>query len=286
MRIIVEPTEITAWANQALRTGKSIGLVPTMGYFHEGHLALMRRAKELADQVVVSLFVNPTQFAPGEDLARYPRDFVRDRQLAEAQGVDLLFVPEVSGMYSEEARTRVVVSGISQGLCGRSRPGHFEGVATVVAKLFNLVKPQVAVFGEKDFQQLAVIRRMVADLNWDIRIVGHPIVREPDGLAMSSRNSYLSPAERRKALCLYQAISHARKRLREGLSEAKVLLAELQEIILRQEGVEIDYISFVSPDELTPVGVLQDGIVLAMAVKVGKTRLIDNDTLKGPESLP
>jgi pantoate--beta-alanine ligase len=279
MEIIRDPVEMTLWSNQAIATGRSIGLVPTMGYFHDGHLSLMRVAKKKADFAVVSLFVNPIQFGPNEDLDAYPRDFERDCRLAEAQGVDILFAPEVVSMYPDGAKTKVVVSALTAGLCGASRPGHFDGVTTVVAKLFNVIKPQVAVFGQKDFQQLAVIRQMVRDLNWDIDIVGHPIVREADGLAMSSRNSYLTPEQRRTALCLYGAIRHAQERVRQGLSDAKVLAQEIKDLIRLQNGVEIDYISLVDQDTLESLTVLQKGTVLALAVKVGRTRLIDNELI-------
>ncbi len=278
MEIIRTPAEMTAWANQVLASGQTIGLVPTMGFFHAGHLCLMRKAREKADRTVVSLFVNPIQFGANEDLARYPRDFSRDSQLAEAEGVDVLFAPEVQAMYPPEAGTRVIVSGVTEGLCGASRPGHFAGVATVVAKLFHIIKPHCAVFGRKDFQQLAVLERMVADLNWDVEIIGHPIVREEDGLAMSSRNTYLSAQERQTALCLFRAIGHARRRVRTGLVEAKVLLLEV-EALLQQEAVTIEYVSLVDQATLQPQAVLRKGTVLAMAIKVGATRLIDNDNL-------
>lgn len=278
MEIIRTPAEMTAWANRALAGGQTIGLVPTMGFFHAGHLCLMRKAREKADRTVVSLFVNPIQFGANEDLARYPRDFSRDSQLADAEGVDVLFAPEVQAMYPPEAGTRVIVSGVTEGLCGASRPGHFAGVTTVVAKLFHIIKPHCAVFGRKDFQQLAVLERMVADLNWDVEIIGHPIVREEDGLAMSSRNTYLSAQERQTALCLFRAIGHARRRVRTGLVEAKVLLLEV-EALLQQEAVTIEYVSLVDQATLQPQAVLRKGTVLAMAIKVGATRLIDNDNL-------
>ncbi|MHB1380306.1 MAG: pantoate--beta-alanine ligase [Desulfurivibrionaceae bacterium] len=278
MEIIRTPTAMTAWANSILAAGQTIGLVPTMGFFHEGHLRLMRTAKEKADRAVVSLFVNPIQFGANEDLDRYPRDFPRDCGLAEAEGVDVLFAPGVQDMYPPEASTRVMVSGLTDVLCGASRPGHFSGVTTVVAKLFHLIKPQCAVFGRKDFQQLAVIRRMAADLNWDVEIIGHPIVREPDGLAMSSRNTYLSGPERQAALCLSRAIAHARRRVREGLVEAEILLQEV-DWLLQQEAVTIEYASLVDQATLRPLAVLQKGVVLALAIKAGATRLIDNDIL-------
>lgn len=278
MEIIRTPAAMTAWANRIFAAGQTIGLVPTMGFFHEGHLRLMRTAKEKADRTVVSLFVNPIQFGANEDLGTYPRDFSRDCRLAEAEGVDVLFAPGVQDMYPSEACTRVMVSGLTDVLCGASRPGHFAGVTTVVAKLFHIIKPRCAVFGKKDFQQLAVIMRMVADLNWDVEIVGHPIVREPDGLAMSSRNTYLSGPERQAALCLSRAIAHARRRVREGLVEAEILLQEV-DWLLQQEAVTIEYASLVDQATLRPLAVLQKGVVLALAVKVGATRLIDNDTL-------
>ncbi len=278
MEIIRTPAAMTAWANRIIAAGQTIGLVPTMGFFHEGHLRLMRTAKAKADCTVVSLFVNPIQFGANEDLGTYPRDFSRDCRLAEAEGVDVLFAPGVQDMYPPEASTRVMVSGLTDVLCGASRPGHFAGVTTVVAKLFHIIKPRCAVFGKKDFQQLAVIMRMVADLNWDVEIIGHPIVREPDGLAMSSRNTYLSGPERQAALCLSRAIAHARRRVREGLVEAEILLQEV-EWLLQQEAVTIEYASLVDQATLRPLAVLQKGVVLALAIKAGATRLIDNDTL-------
>jgi len=279
MEIIRTPAAMTAWANRMVAAGDAIALVPTMGYFHAGHLSLMRRAKKLAKLVVVSLFVNPIQFGPQEDLARYPRDLARDAALAEKEGVDVLFAPEAAAMYPEGSQTRVAVSGLANGLCGASRPGHFEGVTTVVAKLFHLVKPRFAVFGQKDFQQLAVIRRMTADLNWDIEIVGHPIVREPDGLAMSSRNIYLSAGERQAALGLFRAIQHARQRVREGLGEVAVLLSEVREMLAATPGVAMEYVECVDEATLVPSADLAPGVVLVMAARVGTTRLIDNDKL-------
>jgi pantoate--beta-alanine ligase len=278
MEIIRTPAEMKAWANRTLAAGQTIGLVPTMGFFHEGHLRLMRKAGEKAERTVVSLFVNPIQFGANEDLGRYPRDFSRDCQLAQTEGVDILFAPEPHEMYPPEASTRVIVSGLTDVLCGASRPGHFAGVTTVVAKLFHLIKPHCAVFGRKDFQQLAVIERMVADLNWDVEIIGHPIVREADGLAMSSRNVYLSAPERQAALCLFRAIGHARRRVRTGLLETTVLLREVEEL-LEQAAVTIEYVSLVDQATLRPQAVLHKGAVLALAIKVGATRLIDNDNL-------
>lgn len=276
MDIIRVPAEMISWSEKARASGLTIGLVPTMGYFHGGHLSLMRKAADRWDRVVVSLFVNPIQFCQGEDLHRYPRDFDRDRGLAEKEGVDVLFAPPAEEMYLPGASTRVVVAGISDRLCGKSRPGHFEGVTTVVAKLFNLAKPHGAVFGQKDFQQLALIRKMTRDLNWNIEIVGHPIVREADGLAMSSRNSYLSGEERRSALYLYQAINQARRRAGQGMTDPVALVEELQDLAGSFPGVEVEYINFVDRENLEDVGVVGPGTVLVLAAKVGRTRLIDN----------
>ncbi len=267
---------MTSWSDAVIAGGQTIGFVPTMGYFHEGHLSLMRNAREVADRVVVSLFVNPIQFCQGEDLERYPRDFDRDLRLAEKEGVDVFFAPAVEDMYPQGALTRVIVSGITDKLCGRSRPGHFAGVTTVVAKLFNIVKPHHAVFGRKDFQQLAAIRKMTRDLNWDITIIGHPTVREADGLAMSSRNSYLSGAERSSALYLSQAITLAGKLTKEGLIDSMAITGRLRDFALSFPGVEVEYINLVDPENLEDVPIVGSGIVLALAVRVGHTRLIDN----------
>ncbi|MCF6290019.1 MAG: pantoate--beta-alanine ligase [Desulfobacterales bacterium] len=279
MQIIRASAEMTAWSNQVLARGERIALVPTMGCFHQGHLALMRHAANQADQVVVSLFVNPIQFGPGEDLDRYPRDIARDTELAAGQGVAVLFTPEVAAMYPDDFQTRVSVDRLSRGLCGAGRPGHFEGVTTVVAKLFHLVKPHLAVFGEKDFQQLAVIRRMVADLDWDIIILGHPIVRETDGLAMSSRNTYLDPRERQTALCLYQSLESARRLVRQGLRNGPRLIAEIKGMLGSGNGVEIEYVKLVDQKKLTEKNAVDSQTRLLMAVRIGRTRLIDNGLL-------
>lgn len=276
MQIIRPLAEMTSWSRDIIKSGKSIALVPTMGYFHEGHLSLMRLAGRLADKVVVSLFVNSLQFGPKEDLDRYPRDLARDSRMAENENVDILFVPSDREMYAADFNARVTVGDITDTLCGRQRPGHFEGVTTVVAKLFNIIKPDIAVFGQKDFQQLSVIRKMVRDLNWDIEIVGHPIVREDDGLAMSSRNTYLSKEERLKALSLNRALQHAKKRFAEGLTAAERLQDEIRDIILASSGVDIDYISIVDKDTLSDKTIIDSDSVVALAVRVGSTRLIDN----------
>jgi len=276
MQIIHPLAEMTHWSREVNAAGKTIALVPTMGYFHEGHHQLMRLAGRIADRVVVSLFVNSLQFGPNEDLSRYPRNLTRDARMAENAKVDILFVPTETEMYRPDFNARVLVGGITDTLCGKQRPGHFAGVTTVVAKLFNIIKPHYAVFGQKDFQQLGVIRKMVRDLNWDIEIVAHPIVREDEGLAMSSRNTYLSGEERNKALCLYRSIQHARASVAAGVTEAAQLRAEIRDIILTNPGVSIDYISIVDKDTLADQDVINNRSVLALAVRVGGTRLIDN----------
>ncbi len=276
MQIIHHLADMTRWSNEVIAGGKALALVPTMGYFHAGHLSLMRQAGRLADHVVVSLFVNSLQFGPREDLSRYPRDLQRDARLAENEKVDILFVPTSEEMYAPDFNTRVRVNGLTDTLCGQQRPTHFEGVTTVVAKLFNIIKPHCAVFGQKDFQQLSVIRKMVRELNWDIEIFAHPIVREEDGLAMSSRNTYLSSEERSKALCLNKAIQHAKARFADGLDDSDLLISEIRDIISANSGVNIDYISVVDKDTLSDKEVIDSQSVLALAIKVGGTRLIDN----------
>jgi pantoate--beta-alanine ligase len=270
--------ETGAWR----KAGERIALVPTMGWFHEGHLSLMRMARSLGSRTIVSLFVNPIQFGPREDLAAYPRDLDRDRRMAENEGVDILFAPSAEEMFEPQFQTRVSLGLISQGLCGADRPGHFDGVATIVAKLFHLASPDVAVFGEKDLQQLALIRRMVKDLNFNVEIVGHPIVREPDGLAMSSRNSYLTETERRTALCLSQAICRAREAVRQSANDLPVeaLAADAVAFIAAHAGCQVDYVSIVDRWTLVPCTAIDRDSVIALAVKInGRVRLIDNGLL-------
>ena len=262
--------------------GKTIGLVPTMGCFHEGHLSLMRRAREENGFVVVSLFVNPTQFGPSEDFREYPRDLDCDARLAEEVGVDLIFNPSVEEMYPEGYQTCVEVGKLSEGLCGASRPGHFRGVATVVLKLFNIVQPDRAYFGRKDYQQLKVIERMVRDLNLPVEIVGMPIVREPDGLAMSSRNAYLSPEEREAALALSKSLSYAQGLLGKGIVSGEELRRRVEEFIQRETLARIDYVAVVDPETLDRLAEVKDEAVLALAVRIGGTRLIDNALLARP----
>ncbi len=283
MQIIRQPAAMTAWAKEQSKAGHSIGFVPTMGFFHQGHLSLMRMAASRAALVVVSLFVNPTQFGPQEDLAAYPRDFERDSTLAAEAGVAVLFAPDAADMYPKGCSTTVTVGNeLTSQLCGVSRPGHFAGVATVVCKLFNIIQPDLAVFGEKDWQQLAVIRRMTADLNLGVEIVGHPIVREADGLAMSSRNTYLAPSQRESALSLSRALALARKLAAEGERNTARLTAALRDFILSFPETAVDYISFVHQHTLQELAQADEDTVLALAVKIGgRVRLIDNGRVLG-----
>jgi pantoate--beta-alanine ligase len=276
MEVIESISEMKNLAKEWKRKGLSIGFVPTMGYLHEGHLALVRRTKELSDRVVVSIFVNPIQFAPGEDYQRYPRDLERDKALLEKEGVDVLFSPKAQEMYPPEFQTYVEVKELSSGLCGRYRAGHFVGVATVVLKLFNIVQPDIAVFGEKDYQQLKVIQRMVQDLNLDVKIISHPTVREEDGLAMSSRNTYLSPEERKSAIALYKALNLAEELINQGERRVATLKEKLKEFIESYPYTKVQYIEFVHPETLKEVERVDEPTLLALAVFVGKARLIDN----------
>ena len=262
------------------RAGLRIGLVPTMGALHEGHLSLVRVAKAQSDFVAVSIFVNPLQFGPTEDLARYPRDFERDRDLLQQEGVDLIFAPTVSEMYPTPAITYVNVEGLSERLDGQSRPGHFRGVTTVVSKLFHIVQPDLGVFGQKDAAQVAIIRRMVRDLNMPVEIVVAPIVREPDGLAMSSRNAYLDPKQRKQALVLSAALRWVQESFERGERSAAKLIAAGRKFLEQEPDVRLDYFSVVDPQSLEPVeNVLHDSLV-AVAAYVGTTRLIDNVILR------
>lgn len=259
------------------REGLTVGLVPTMGYLHEGHASLVDRARAMCDRVVASDFVNPTQFAPNEDLEAYPRDFDRDCKLLEEHGCDMVFHPSVEEMYVPNAATYVEIRDeMPKQLCGKTRPIHFRGVCTVVSKLFNIVQPDYAFFGQKDAQQLAVIRRMVRELSYGIEIVGCPIVRESDGLAKSSRNTYLSPEERRTALVLSKAVFRGEELVRSGVTDAKRVVDEMTELISAEPLARIDYVSAVDGVTMQPVGAITDGVLVALAVYIGKTRLIDN----------
>jgi pantoate--beta-alanine ligase len=263
-------------ALEARRQGQRIALVPTMGYLHEGHASLMTEGRRRCDLLVASIFVNPTQFGVNEDFSTYPRNLEGDLRLAAREGVDIIFAPTAAQMYPAGYQSWVDLEGLTEHLCGASRPGHFRGVTTVVTKLFNLVQPHVALFGRKDFQQLAVIRRMVADLNMAVEIVGMPIVREADGLAMSSRNSYLSPDERQRALCLVGAIRRVRELFRGGEQRVEALRRAALEVIDSGDPTSIDYVEFRHCTTLEAVDRATDSTLLALAVRFGTTRLIDN----------
>lgn len=277
MDIITDPyalqAQCLAWRQQNVR----VGLVPTMGYFHRGHLSLMDAARGQADKVVVSLFVNPTQFGPNEDLAKYPRDLERDRALAEEHGVDLLFAPETSAMYPPGDDTRVEVPTLARGLCAKSRPVHFAGVARVVTKLLNLVQPHVAVFGQKDWQQLAIIRRLVTDLFLPVTILGHEIVREPDGLALSSRNVYMTPEERAQAPGLQRGLQSARALVSAGERSATAVREHiLAYYAANVPAGRVDYVEIVHPESLEPLVEIGPAALAAVAVQLGRSRLLDN----------
>jgi pantoate--beta-alanine ligase len=265
---------------RARQAGQRVALVPTMGALHEGHLSLVRIAKANSDFVVVSIFVNPLQFAPTEDLAKYPRTLERDQEMLAKEGVDLIFAPTAAEMYPTPAVAYVNVEGLSERLDGASRPGHFRGVATVVAKLFHIVEPAVAVFGQKDGAQLAIIRRMVRDLNFPVEIVAGPIVREADGMAMSSRNAYLDPQQRKQALVLSRSLSRVQVLFNRGERSTTKLIASGKGVFAEEPAVRIDYFSMVNPESLEPVGEIQSEVLVAVAAYVGTTRLIDNLVLK------
>ncbi len=281
MKIVKTIEEVRAQVREWRQEGLSVGLVPTMGFLHEGHESLIRRAVQDNDRVVVSDFVNPTQFGPGEDLESYPRDLDRDAALCENAGATLIFNPEPSEMYASDATTFVNMTGPSEDLCGMSRPIHFRGVCTVVSKLFNIVKPDRAYFGQKDAQQLAVIRRMVRDLNFDIEIVGCPIVREADGLAKSSRNTYLSAEERQAALVLSQAVKLGKNMAESGEKSADAIVAAMKKHIEAEPLAKIDYVKAVDAVSVSPISEMKPPVLVAMAVYVGKTRLIDNFIYEG-----
>ena len=276
MKILKTISEMREASRALTRAGKRLGFVPTMGALHEGHLSLVRAARAACDVVAASIFVNPTQFGPAEDLAKYPRSFERDCELLEREGVELLFAPSVEEMYPAGAVTWVTVEGLSDKLDGRSRPGHFRGVTTVVAKLFHIVEPDAAFFGQKDAAQVAIIRRMVRDLNLPVEIVVCPIVREADGLAMSSRNAYLDAAQRKRALVLHRSLLRVQKMVEAGEQHAAPLLAAGREEFAKESSVRLDYFEIVSPDTLDPVEDVSSGALVAVAAYVGSTRLIDN----------
>lgn len=279
MDVIATPREMQAWADGVRGKGERIGLVPTMGYLHEGHLSLVEVARRHAGRCVASIFVNPLQFGANEDLASYPRNPERDRALLQEAGVDVLFHPDAAAMYPAGFQTDVSVRDVTQGLCGATRPGHFRGVTTVVAKLFNAVKPHVAVFGMKDFQQCVTVRRMVRDLDFDVEVLAAPIVREADGLAMSSRNAYLSDTERPAARCLVLALRVAEDLARSGERHGPVLVKAVRDVIGQEPLARIDYVELVDPDSMAGIESLDHSALLALAVFIGRTRLIDNTLL-------
>ena len=276
MNVIRDIPDTRAAVAEARRAGRRIGFVPTMGYLHAGHLSLIAAARQSAAFVVASIFVNPTQFGPNEDYDRYPRDTAGDLRQCEEAGVDVVFMPAAADMYPAGASTTIHVAHLTDTLCGPCRPGHFDGVATIVAKLFNIVQPDAAYFGQKDAQQLAVIRRMTRDLDLPIEIVGCPTVREPDGLAMSSRNALLLPDERQRALALYRALGAARQRIAAGERDPGAVTAEMRRIIDAVRPTKIDYISIVDPETMQPVVQIERPVLVALAVRIGTTRLIDN----------
>jgi len=276
MEVISAPEAMTAWSEARRREDRRIVLVPTMGYLHDGHLSLIRWAVERSDDAVVSIFVNPTQFGPSEDFGAYPRDMERDLALCREAGTRVVFAPEVDDMYPEGFQTVVSVKEVSRPLCGASRPGHFDGVATVVTKLFTIVRPHLGVFGEKDFQQLLVIKRFTRDLNLGVEVVGRPTVREPDGLAMSSRNKYLTPEQRPSALSLSRALTLAEELVAGGERVAESILSKIRDMIEAAPGTEIDYVELRDPSTLVEVERVDKPALLALAVKVGRARLIDN----------
>ncbi|MBI5047468.1 MAG: pantoate--beta-alanine ligase [Deltaproteobacteria bacterium] len=276
MKLITDIEEMQAFSNHARKMGKSIAFVPTMGCLHDGHASLLKKGKELGDILVMSIFVNPIQFGPREDYASYPRDLKRDLAIAEANKVDVVFNPAAEVMYAQGFQTYVDVAYLSKHLCGLSRPGYFKGVATVVAKLFTIVKAQIAIFGEKDYQQHLIIKKMVKDLNMDVDVVGMPIVREINGLAMSSRNNYLNNDERKAALCLYTALMKGKELFENDIKESGIILQEMRSIIEAEPLAVIDYINVCDINTLEDLDKIQDTALLALAVKIGKARLIDN----------
>ncbi|MGN0498980.1 MAG: pantoate--beta-alanine ligase [Acutalibacteraceae bacterium] len=276
MNIEYTVKDVRSQVNEWKKEGLTIGYVPTMGYLHEGHRSLIEAARANNDRVVVSIFVNPMQFAPTEDLESYPRDLEKDAKMCEEVGVDLLFHPEPSEMYADGFCSYVDMNGLTTELCGRTRPTHFRGVQTVVLKFFNIIKPDRAYFGQKDAQQLAVIKRMVADLNVDVEIIGCPIIREDDGLAKSSRNTYLNPDERKAALILSKSLKLGKELIESGETDSKAVIKAISDNINTEPLAKIDYVSVVDFNTITPVEKIEKSVLVAIAVYIGKTRLIDN----------
>ncbi|HEY2498060.1 MAG TPA: pantoate--beta-alanine ligase [Candidatus Angelobacter sp.] len=281
MLILTSAAEVTAVSKEARHSGKRVGFVPTMGALHEGHLSLVRTARAQSDVVVASVFVNPRQFGPTEDFSRYPRNAEKDSAMLAAEKTDYLFLPSLEEMYPPGATSWVTVEGLSEKLDGRSRPGHFRGVSTVVAKLFNIVQPDFSFFGQKDAAQVAIINKMVQDLNFDIKIIVCPIVREADGLAMSSRNAYLSPEQRKQALVLYRSLMRVQTLADRGESNSTRLRVAGEQVMAEEPAVKLDYFEIVNRDTLEPVADISGGALVAVAANVGGTRLIDNIVLTG-----
>jgi pantoate--beta-alanine ligase len=281
MLILTSAAEVTAISKEARYAGKSLGFVPTMGALHQGHLSLVRTARAQADVVITSVFVNPTQFGPTEDFSKYPRDPEKDSAMLAAEKCDHLFLPSVEEMYPPGGTTWVNVEGLSEKLDGHSRPGHFRGVTTVVAKLFNIVQPDFAFFGQKDAAQVAIVNKMVRDLNFDVRIVVCPIVRESDGIAMSSRNAYLNPEQRKQALVLYRALMRVQTLADRGESNSARLKVAGEQVMAEESAVGLDYFEIVNRDTLDPLSDISGGALVAVAANVGSTRLIDNIVLTG-----
>lgn len=281
MIICKKISEVREIISKQRQQGSSIALVPTMGYLHEGHLTLVKEAKKSGAFVVMSIFVNPLQFGPNEDFERYPRDLERDAQKAQEAGVNLLFNPEVDEMYPAKNLTHVEVNELGDSLCGASRPGHFRGVTTVVSKLFNIVQPDRAYFGQKDYQQYLIISQMVKDLNFPIEVIRVPIVREADGLALSSRNVYLSPEQRVEAVVLQKSLTEAEELVRQGERSAEVIKKSINDLIKNESSGEIDYVEIRSAENLLPIDEIKGKVLIALAVRFGSTRLIDNKVLEG-----
>jgi len=280
LKLVTTVAGMKALARQWRKEGRKVGFVPTMGYLHAGHLSLVRESKKRADVTVVSIFVNPTQFGPREDFKKYPRDLDKDSAYLREAGVDCLFHPDASDVYPPGYRTTVEVQGLQDRLCGKSRPGHFRGVATVVLKLFNIVSPDLAFFGAKDAQQVKIIERMAADLDLSVEVVTCPLVRETDGLALSSRNAYLGPEERRAALVLSRSLRWAEKAVATGERDAATLVAGIRSAIEAEPLARVDYVEAVDPETLEPVAEVRGGVLVALAVFIGPTRLIDNIRLR------
>lgn len=281
MKVFRDTKKQHQWSLKEHSKGLKLGLVPTMGFLHKGHLRLIQNAKEYSDRVIISIFVNPTQFSVGEDYNKYPRDEERDLELLEEEGVDAVFIPEPLEMYPEGYETYVVIEELSKKYCGRSRPTHFRGVTTVVLKLFNIIQPDVAIFGEKDYQQLIIIKRMTKDLNLPITIIFSPIVREEDGVAMSSRNKYLNPEERKEATVLYESMKEAQQLVDNGITDVDALKKEMIKIIEGRNHPRVEYIEFVEPETLKRVKKVGASNRILMAVHIGRTRLMDNMKIKG-----